>query len=46
VVSAVFAAPDVAAATEELRQAVDRALEVHTAQQQQQEAEPVAAVVA
>jgi thiamine monophosphate synthase len=50
VVSAVFAAPDVAAATRELREAVDRVLEVLAAQQQQQqqqqEAEPVAAVVA
>jgi hypothetical protein len=47
VVSAVFATPDVEVATRELRQAVDRALELHAAQQQQQEEEePVAAVVA
>jgi hypothetical protein len=51
VVSAVFSTPDVATsmevATRELRQAVDRALELHAAQQQQQEEEePVAAVVA
>uniref|UniRef100_A0A383VQM6 thiamine phosphate synthase n=1 Tax=Tetradesmus obliquus TaxID=3088 RepID=A0A383VQM6_TETOB len=44
VVSAVFAAPDVAAATRELRQAVDAAVDAHAEQQQQ--VEPVAAVVA
>jgi hypothetical protein len=36
VVSAVFSAPDVQVATRELRQAVDRALQLHAAQQQQQ----------
>jgi thiazole synthase ThiGH ThiG subunit len=47
VVSAVFSAPDVEVATRELRQAVDRALELHAAQQQQQQTEePVVAVVA
>lgn len=45
VVSAVFGAPDVEAATRELREAVDRALQQHAAQQQQV-LEPVAAEVA